>query len=78
MTAAAITPTARLAANATDSAAVSGADRPIAVEPSSSSRPDSSSARVCRVTSSTTMTPSSSPTKPMTRQAVRAPRVCVS
>ena len=37
----------------TTKAAATGATRPVAVPPSSSERPDSSSARVCRTTSTT-------------------------
>lgn len=75
MTSAAMAPSVPAAVTAVSSAAVSGARRPTDAAPTSSRRPVSSSARVCRTTSRTHMTATIAlPVEP-TRQALTPPTV---
>ena len=69
------TATSGCATTATSSAAASSARRPTAAAPTSSGRPASSSARVCRTTSSRLISAASTAPEPPIRQAVSPPTV---
>ena len=68
-------PTARLAAPAASSAASTGASRPTVPARTSSSCPDSSSARVCRTTSTIDIRPTAIAPKALDCQATWPPTV---
>jgi hypothetical protein len=73
-TTASSTASTALAVSATSSPAVSAASRPTAAEPTSSSRPASSSARVCLTTRKTLISAAKMAAHTPYRQALTAPR----